>query len=358
MEKLFIPNRFIFQWHITERCNWRCRHCYQEHTKMPKDLTLDQLFHIFDQFLFLIKKWQLSPQKTTLSIAGGEPLVREDFLRLIKKIGQYSHLYFLCMLTNGSLLTDEKIKCLKDANINIVQVSLEGEKKRNDEIRAAGSFERTINSIKLLVKNEVPVAVSLTLTRKNMGDVFSLVKTLEDIGVVALATRRLIPLGRGESLKKYMLQPDELKRYYLRVKRENEKLFKKGSRIRLMLVCDNAIFNDELLKNPIPNMNTGLCSVTEGRGLFVMANGDILPCRRLPLVVGNALNDNFLDVFYSQKMKDLRNLNKINYFCQKCSSFSSCFGGARCVNYAYTGEWNIPDIQCWRANKKINDFNF
>lgn len=358
MENLFVPKDFIFQWHITERCNWRCRHCYQESDKLPPDLTLKQLFYIFDQFLFLIKKWRLPKKAITLAITGGEPLIRNDFFEFVKTIGQYSKLYYWNILTNGSFFTNENIKILKEANINIVQLSLEGMERENDGIRGVGAFKKTLDSIRLLAKHNVSVAVSLTLTKKNKEDIFSLAKLLEEMGVKVLGIRRFIPWGRGEELKEFMLQPRELKKCYLKAREINKDLFERKGKIRLGLVCESAIFNEELLSNSAPNMSLNFCSIILGRALVVMANGDILPCRRLPITVGNALRDNIYDVYYSQKMRDFRDLKKLHSFCRKCPSFANCLGGAKCVVYACAGKWNIPDIQCWRAYRKLNEPNF
>jgi MoaA/NifB/PqqE/SkfB family radical SAM enzyme len=30
MQELTIDEEFYFQWHLTERCNRACRHCYQD----------------------------------------------------------------------------------------------------------------------------------------------------------------------------------------------------------------------------------------------------------------------------------------------------------------------------------------
>ena len=76
---------------------------------------------------------------------------------------------------------------------------------KNDEIRGKGSFKKTIKAIKLLLNANVRTAVSFTLTKKNMKDVFPLIKLCKKLGVRSLGTRRLIPWGRGRQLKKYML---------------------------------------------------------------------------------------------------------------------------------------------------------
>jgi len=357
-EKYLKPNNFVFQWHLTERCNWRCKHCYQEWDKMPSDLSLEQLFKIFDNYLFLLTKWQVPPHRAYLNITGGEPFVRNDFFDFLKKVGEYSRMYRWGILSNGSLLTPENIAKLKEYNISSFQVSMEGMEKNNDEIRGKGSFQKTVESIKMLVNARVPVRVSFTLTQKNVEDVPSLAKLLQKLRTHGLGTRRLIPWGAGEELREYMLTPLQLRDFYMQVKEINKKLAKKGEVFRIVIGCESGIFTENILADPESDMRPNICGVTEGRVMVIMANGDIFPCRRFPIKVGNALQDSLFDVYYSKQMREFRDLDKLHPFCQKCPNFTNCFGGARCVTYAYTQKWNIPDVQCWRVYKDLNKPNF
>jgi MoaA/NifB/PqqE/SkfB family radical SAM enzyme len=47
--------RHLLQWHITDRCDLRCSHCYQE-TYSDPELNLSQLLSIVDQYDKFLKK--------------------------------------------------------------------------------------------------------------------------------------------------------------------------------------------------------------------------------------------------------------------------------------------------------------
>jgi MoaA/NifB/PqqE/SkfB family radical SAM enzyme len=50
-------DEFYFQWHITERCNKHCQHCYQnEHPK--SDLPIAELERILGQLQIALTKWR------------------------------------------------------------------------------------------------------------------------------------------------------------------------------------------------------------------------------------------------------------------------------------------------------------
>lgn len=348
------PRSFTLQWHITERCNWHCKHCYQT-DDCSEELTTEQLFNVLEQYLFLIKKWGIPKYCALINVTGGEPFVRKDFFELAEKLGYHSNMFRWGMLSNGSFITKGVAEKLKSFNIDHYQVSLEGAEEQNDEIRGKGSFKRVTNSIKTLAEAGIRTEVSLTLTKKNIKDIPVLVKLLAQLGVHLLGTRRLIPYGRGSELSDILLEPEELRDYYRSVMELNKSLKRKNSKLHVVIGCESGIFNEEIPSHRRKNY----CGIIEGRILIVMANGDILPCRRLPIIIGNVLKQSLFEAYYSSdKLWELRNLNNAHQFCQNCNNFKQCFGGAKCVTYCYTSKLFIPDIQCWRFYKKLEKPEF
>ncbi|UCD07644.1 MAG: 4Fe-4S cluster-binding domain-containing protein, partial [Candidatus Aenigmatarchaeota archaeon] len=83
MNRWVKPRSFHLQWHITERCNFRCKHCYIKGSK--KELSTRELFMILRQYIDMIRIWELDKNKRAmkLSLSGGEPLLRKDFFKLL-----------------------------------------------------------------------------------------------------------------------------------------------------------------------------------------------------------------------------------------------------------------------------------
>ncbi len=341
-------NTFTIQWHITERCNWRCKHCYQEGSCRPVDLSLDQLFHILDNCLSInISK----DKKVNFTITGGEPMIRDDFFEFAERL---SHDLDDCgyewrMLSNGSLITEESARKLKDLNLQSFQISMEGMERTNDSLRGKGAFKKISEAIRILVRSKIRVSVSLTLTEKNIKDVFPLARYLKDLGVTAFAVRRLVPTGEGVGLRESMILSGELRDLYFKIMEFNKK--ESSGSFSLLTGCESAIFNEDLLSNgsSSDHPRLSMCGVSLGGGLNIMSNGDLVPCRRMPIKVGNALKDSFYDAYYSDTMVDLRDHDKSDSSCRKCSGFNFCLGGAKCIAYALTGKWDVPDPQCWKT---------
>jgi len=345
-EYQYQPKSFHLQWHITERCNLACKHCYFDPKFLKNELSLEQLFKILDDYLRLIKKWKLPRQTSRISITGGEPMVRDDFFKFLEKCYENKEFTRYGILINGILLNNQNLARLKELKVDYAQVSLEGMKKTNDEIRGKGTFEKIVEAAKLLVKNKMPTSISVTITKQNLKDVHLLVKLAKKLGVNSLSLRRFIPLGRGKLMKKLIISPQETKELYLYILKSNQKLKNDGLKLRLSIGCEDGILAQEGYR-----ANTCVAGYSS---LTILPNGDVYPCRRLPIYVGNVLKQSLEEIFYnSGELKKLRNPQNTNIRCQNCPYFEKCKGGAKCVSYGYWKDTYLedpqflPDPQCW-----------
>ena len=166
----YIPQSFLFQWHITSRCNLRCSHCYQDDFS-GKDLPFDKLLVILDQYRQLLRFWRKNstgtPPLGRITITGGEPFLREDLPDLLKAIAKQKECSSVAILTNGSLLDADTVKWLRKLKPAFVQVSLEGAQPTHDKIRGQGNFEKVVSAIKHLVTARIRTVVSFTAQRRN-----------------------------------------------------------------------------------------------------------------------------------------------------------------------------------------------
>jgi AdoMet-dependent heme synthase len=48
---------FFIQWHLTERCNLRCRHCYQQRRK-PREMSIGELKQQIDGATEMLRAWE------------------------------------------------------------------------------------------------------------------------------------------------------------------------------------------------------------------------------------------------------------------------------------------------------------
>lgn len=339
---MFKPKSFHLQWHITERCNLHCKHCYTDPTLLKDELAFRDLIKILEQYLEQIKIWRLPKRDVRISFTGGEPFIRKDFFGLLEKCYESRDITRCGILTNGMFLTQNIINRLKDLKIDYIQVSLEGAEKTNDYIRGKGTFKKIIKAIRLLKKEGIATGISMTVSKINIQDVPAIVNLSENLKVDFFGIRRLVPFGRGKEMKKSILTPGEVRKLFLYVLK-----IKRDFKNHIGLGCEDGILAQEMHYFPV-GCSAGYTSFT------VLPNGDVYPCRRLPLLSGNLLKQSFGDIYYNSKqLQGLRNLNNINDTCRACPYFNECHGGAKCINHSYFGNPFAPSPQCWRLFEEL-----
>lgn len=314
---------FTLQWHITHRCNLRCKHCYQEDYNAFENF--DEAKHILDQYCRLLKEYNCVGR---LNITGGEPLIHPhlfDLLRLARdrniKTG---------VLTNGTLIGEWEARRLKACNVDYVQVSLDGMEKVHNSIRGKGSFEKAVNGIYALKSQGIFTSISFTAQSNNYKELKKLALFCRDIGADKLWFDRVI-IPTEDDIEQCTLSSER----FWKLCRSAARLNRKG-----MVFCGRA-----LQFIPCKNKLVYHCSAGENL-LIVLANGDVMPCRRIPLIIGNVKESDLLTLHQnSPVMRELRSVG-IPQGCKSCDYASLCRGGSKCVSYAKTGRFDIPDPDC------------
>lgn len=330
---------FYFQWHITNKCNNRCKHCYHDDYGKSSELSEKDLMKIANDMNESLKKLNYI---ASIAITGGEPFVeKEKFYNLLHYVDGLDRIISYDILTNGTLLDEEDMKKLKLCKkFRRIQVSLEGScAAKHDFIRGTGDFDRVIKAIKLLKKHSFTVAVMTTITRNNMNDIDNIVNLLSDLKVDFAAFERFVPEGQGLGIQDLALNKEEIKNCYQKIANLSRKV-KTPSILTyraLYILCSQA--NED---------NMGAMCSAGTNSLAIMPNGDLYPCRRLPIKVGNVLEDGIINVWFSSEVLwNLRNFSKVKGKCKNCKNFVMC-RGCRSIAYAKTGDYMEEDPQCWK----------
>lgn len=325
--------RFVLQWHLSENCNLKCLHCYQENHK-PIQLKYEQLVEIYNQFKFLLKKINM---KGHINITGGEPLCNPHLFKLLDLIKDDKDLITFSILTNGTLITEEIAKKIKSYDPYYVQVSLEGGKKTNDYIRGKGTYKSIANGIVNLRKNSIFTSISFTATNLNYKEFPKVVKYSRKYGVNNVWSDRYIPLGDSED-KDLALDFNQTREYLEIMNNERNKLMK---------VKNNQTTISMYRALQFQMTNDFAYGCTAGDTLLtVMENGDLVPCRRMPVVVGNLFENDMYHLYKNNDfLKELRK-KKIPDECSECEHSEMCHGGLKCLTYALYKDLNHKDYGC------------
>lgn len=268
------------QMHITGRCNLRCKHCYiDEH---QSEMSYSDIKKVIKQFDMLIKALGKEyPTETIvpqLRITGGEPFLHKNIKRILKFVCRKK--YFLVIMSNGTLVRPEYLRLLKqNKRFQNFQVSIDGTERTHDEIRGDGNFGKVIEVLQLLYKNGVPTRVSFTAHEDNFADFPIIAEICRKYHVSTLWSDRYIPVYKSEFIRPISteLMPQYIS--ILRQEKENPANEESGLRVE----------NYRALQFLGSEDSPYFCKAGETL-ITVDEYGNIMPCRRLPIVCGNINN--------------------------------------------------------------------
>lgn len=164
---------------VTHRCNLRCVHCYcrqeaGDERARAAELSFETICRIVDQ--------AADAGVLSLTLTGGEPLLRTDFLDIYNHIKSRGILPIL--FTNGTLITPRIAEHLAEYPPYYVDISIYGRTKETYESITGqpGSFERCLQGIDRLVKRGIRVFLKTPAMIQNRHELGGLRQFAESLG--------------------------------------------------------------------------------------------------------------------------------------------------------------------------------
>ena len=184
----FIPDyasNILTAWiHVTDQCNLRCSYCYLPHIQNDMSLhtgkaAIDAVFRSAVTHNY---------KKVKIKYAGGEPLLRFDFIielhKYAKNLSERHNINFDgIILSNGTLLTEKMVNCILSNNIRLM-ISLDGLEQYQDCQRhysdGQGSFKTVSKAIKTAISNKLIPDISITVSGRNADGLPELISWILD----------------------------------------------------------------------------------------------------------------------------------------------------------------------------------
>jgi len=306
---------FTLQWHLTQKCDLHCRHCYDRSNRnsFPPGRALELL----DELRSFCRSRFVRGQ---VSLSGGNPLMYPHFLDLYRAAAERD--LMIAILGNAS--DRATIEQILEIQVPVYyQVSLEGMEAHNDEIRGAGNYRRTIEFLQTLTDMAVPNMVMLTLTRQNINQVIPLASELEGI-TGGLTFNRLALFGEGAALE--LPTPGEYRGFL-------EKF--------VVALKDHSVLSlkDSLLNTVFERDDSGLFGGCAGYGcgaafnfISILSDGEVHACRKFPSPIGNIITDSLESIYDSQAAGRYRSGStscsgcRLNAVCRGCPAVTASLG--------------------------------
>lgn len=331
-----MEEQFYIQWHITNLCNLRCQHCYQDDFSKRNDLDWAGLEKVCDNLLNTIREWG---KTACIHLTGGEPLLKPDLLPLLSHLDRHSMVEELGIITNGLTIDQEIMRRLSGfSKLKKVKISLDGgDAETNDSIRQKGTFDKVMQNLPLIKEaGRFEILFMLTVMKRNFRSLPFLFELCRNIDIDGLIIERFIPLGRGRKVMDEVLSKEEWKEMvgmladFISAEEENSFLPYQAFQISF------SKGEPELLGAPCVIGVDGLC---------IMPEGNVFPCRRFPISIGNLLETPLKEIW--ERSKILEKLRKKESLKGKCGSceIKDC-RGCRSLALALTGDYLEEDPHC------------
>ena len=286
--------------------------------------------------------------KPYFTITGGDPILHPNFWDILQLLNDNNLDYSI--LGNPFHLNDEVCERLAELNCRQYQLSLDGMRETHDYFRKPGSFDTTLEKIPVLKRNNVKASIMTTVSKRNINEITSIIDTVVEHKVDLFSFSRYCPTsldktGQMTSEEYHQLLGDvwvKFKEY-----KDSSTFFNLKDHLWTLFLYEKGLFK-------IPE---GLDEETIYDGcncgnnhLTILPSGDVFACRRMESEIGNALNEDILNIFTGDKLDKYREYEKFEK-CNKCELLRFC-RGCPAVSYGYTHNFYSPDPQCWKKIPK------
>ena len=327
----------VIAWNLTRRCNLECAHCYI--SAGPSETADGELTTVeCERIIGEIVRVNPAPM---LILSGGEPLLRDD----LPHLAEYASTRGATVVvgTNGTLLTEERVRALQDAGVTGVAVSVDSlEPRHHDNFRhGAGALAATTEAIARLREHRIDFIVQTTATKGNRHEIPRLVAWAAEQGAVSFNLYFLVPTGRGARLSD--LSADD----YESLLAELVALHKEYlGRMMVRAKCAPHFMRHVHASAPdSPVMSYATRCPCGTQYCRITPDGKLTPCPYIPTAAGDLRRESFGDVWERAALFQALRTGTPGGKCGKCEYRSVC-GGCRARSLAAEGDLFAADPSC------------
>jgi Fe-coproporphyrin III synthase len=351
----------VVVWNMTRRCNLKCVHCYakSENLFYDNELNSEQSIAMMDDLAEF--------GVPVLLFSGGEPFTHP-------KLVEYAHYAVskgmrAVISTNGTLITREKAKALKEVGLSYVGISLDGLEETHDSFRGLkGAFKMAMAGIENCKEAGIKVGLRFTVNKRNVQDIPGIFDLLEEKEIPRACFYHLVYSGRGSEIAKEDLSHEETRKVLDLIMDRTRDLHDRHKPKEILTVdnhADGPYVYKRLLKEDekraaevleLLEMNEGNNS---GRGIGCISwDGEVHPdqfWREKSL--GNVKDKPFSQIWtdtdneFLMKLKDKK--NHVKGRCADCRWLNICGGNFRARAESVANDPWDSDPACYLTDEEI-----
>ena len=337
---------FSFQWHITDECDQRCKHCYifAENTqKCPDRMSRDQMAAVLENCLDFCETFGRQPY---FYLTGGDPILHPDFWTLLTMFKERAIPFTI--MGNPFHLTADVCRRMKEYGCVRYQMSIDGMEETHDWFRKPGSFKTTLENVAMLNAAGIRSIIMTTVSGKNIDEVPAIIDAVVAAGTKVYAFARYCPTSEE---RENSISPER----YHKLLEDCDKIFQQyeaagcetyfNRKDHLWTLFDYEKGRFQIPADAEPEMIYGGCNCGNGH-LTILPTGDVYACRRVQNSwVGNVFTDR-LAKLWTGRMEAYRDYDKFQK-CTRCKLLAWCRGCPAVASSTNGGDFYAADPQCW-----------
>jgi radical SAM protein with 4Fe4S-binding SPASM domain len=321
-------------WEITLACDLACRHCGSRAGHARSDeLSTEECLDLVRQMAAL--------GVLEVTLIGGEAYLREDWTDIIREIRRCG--MSATMTTGGRGITAEKARAGKEAGLESVSVSIDGNEATHDRLRGVkGSYRSAFQPMDLLRAAGIKVATNTQINRLTLPELPELLEALAAHGGHSWQLQLTVPMGRAADEPDVLFQPYDMLELFPLL----GALKKRADELKVRIWPGNNIgyFGpyESVLKGTMPRGHMASCGA--GRStLGIEADGAIKGCPSLPTEAwtgGNIRDASLKDIW--ERAAPLRytrdrTVEDLWGFCRTCYYAEECRAGCTWTSFVFFG---------------------
>ncbi|NGZ76912.1 radical SAM/SPASM domain-containing protein [Saccharibacillus alkalitolerans] len=350
---------------VTSRCNLKCDFCsasapeYHSHVKYLNLKEIDRILSQLDELGVL-----------RVSLEGGEPFLRSDFIDIMKLADKYDFEYYVN--TNATLITSKIAKEIAKTNVSKVCISIDGpNEKIHDLCRGQnGAFQKTLSGVRMLHEANVSVDGIITLSKLNADHLIETIEFIGKLGINNVAIMLLASVGgASESMNDVYLPFEDWTNILLKIT-DMKKNNNFTPSVNIVSTgesnCPWELYAPLLLNQREEDINVWIRSdastnfgedeyfCTAGKdSIAIDGFGNVYGCSLMisetELSAGNLLEQELEEIWNGSKTFNAFRKNRLSDIkgpCASCSILHKCGGGCRACAFALNKDIEFSDTRC------------
>lgn len=321
-------------WELTLKCDLACRHCgSRAGVARPAELSLAEALDLVGQLQAIGVK--------EVTLIGGEAYLYEGWLQVVAAIRR---LGMQCsVVTAGRGWTRDLTQSAKQAGVQTVSFSLDGDETSHDRLRGArGAYRSALEGMNHSTAVGLPISVNTQVNRLSLPHLSDVFEQVMRSGAHGWQIQLTVPAGRAADEPELILQPHDLLVLFPLLAELKQRALASG--IKCLLGNNVGYFGpyDHVLRNMSACGHSGTCKA--GRlALGIEANGDIKGCPSLPsttFVGGNIREHTLKDIWERSsalRFNRDRGVKDLWGYCKGCYYADECRGGCTWMSSSLFG---------------------